>query len=83
MDFELENIMDWFDENKDWFLIPTIVTVAIVLIGFVLMLLTGKDVNFVLKFIFILLLFSSPVLGFFLGDFLDPYLEPLFSKISK
>ncbi len=81
MDFELQNVMDWYDENKEWFLIPIIIASAVVLIGFVLMLITGKDVNVVIKFIFILLFFSSPILGFFLGDYIDPYLSPLFSKV--
>jgi len=82
MDFEIENIMDWFEENSGWLLIPSIIIAVIVVAGFILMLMTGKDVNFILKFIFILLLFSSPALGFFLGDYIDPYLEPVFSKIS-
>ena len=52
MDFELQNVMDWYDENKEWFLIPIIIASAVVLIGFVLMLITGKDVNVVLNFFF-------------------------------
>jgi hypothetical protein len=72
---------DWFNENKDWMLIPVLINLGIVIIGIILMLLTGKSVNGILKFIFILLFLLSPVIGYFIGEYVDPYLEPLFSKI--
>ena len=83
MDFEIQDIMDWFDDNKDWFLIPFIVSCAVVLIGMVLMLVTGGDLHWIIKTIFILLLLGSPFLGYFLGDYIDPYLEPLFSQLLQ
>ncbi|MCB9359507.1 hypothetical protein H6503_06265 [Candidatus Woesearchaeota archaeon] len=83
MDFDLQTFMDWWDENKEWMLIPVGVTIGIVIIGFILLLLTGSDVNVIVKTIFILLLFSAPFIGYYLGDYIDPYLEPLFAKIKN
>lgn len=82
MDFELQDLMDWFEENKDWLLVPAIVNIAVVLIGFILVLITAGDVHFLIKTIFVLLIFGAPFLGYFLGDYMDPYLEPVFSKLE-
>jgi len=83
MDFELQNMMDWFEDNKEWLILPAIITGVLLIIGFVLMLITSKDVNLILKFLFILLFFASPILGYFIGPYIDPYLAPVFSKISN
>jgi hypothetical protein len=77
------NIKLWFEENKEWMLIPAIVTTVTLILGLILMLLTGKGINFFVKVIFILLFLSSPVIGYFIGEFVDPYLEPLLSKILQ
>lgn len=70
MDFDLQTFMDWWDENKEWMLIPVGVTIGIVIIGFILLLLTGSDVNVIVKTIFILLLFSAPFIGYYLETIL-------------
>lgn len=82
MDFDIGRVMDWFDENKDWLMIPAIVNAVVVLAGIILIIVTGGDVNFALKMIFVVLIIGAPFLGFFLGEYLDPVLEPLFSAIT-
>ncbi|MFT4304085.1 MAG: hypothetical protein ACMXYG_05960 [Candidatus Woesearchaeota archaeon] len=82
MDFDLQNFMDWFDENKEWMLIPVGITIGVILIGFIVMLITGKEVSTLVKTIFILLLFGSPFIGFYVGEYVDPYIELLLAKLK-
>lgn len=82
MDLDFNSIVEWFEENKEWMLIPLIVCIAVVILGIVLLIITGKDVSGILKMLFIILIIGSPVLGYYLGDYIDPWLAPIFASIS-
>jgi hypothetical protein len=82
MELGFKEMMEWFEDNKDWLLIPLIVNFVVVLIGFILLLVTGKDVNFIIKILFVILILGAPFLGYFIGEYIDPYLAPLLEKIK-
>jgi len=80
---EISDIVDWWNDNKKWFFLPFVVNIVVLLIALILMIATGKDINVILKLLFFILVFSCPIMGYYMGDYLDPVLAPLFDKIRN
>lgn len=83
MEFEIQDIVEWFEENQDWLLAPAIINGVVILLGILLIILTGGSVNFIVKLLFVIMLFGAPFLGYFLGDYIDPYMSPVFEKMGE
>jgi hypothetical protein len=83
MEFDMQSIMDWYEENKEWLLIPAIANIVIVLLGIILIILTGKGAGFLIKILFSFMIIGAPVLGYLLGEYVDPYLAPLFDAAKE
>jgi hypothetical protein len=80
---EFDDILNWWNDNKEWFIVPLIINSIILLLAVILMILTGRDVNIILKLMFFILLFACPFVTFYLGEYIDPYLSPMFDKIKN
>ncbi|MFT4343845.1 MAG: hypothetical protein ACMXYE_03795 [Candidatus Woesearchaeota archaeon] len=81
MDFQ--HLKTFFTENKDWAIIPASVSIAIIILGMLLMYMNGRGVSFFIKALFTILVIASPVLGFLLGPYVKEYLNPYMDKIFK
>lgn len=76
------DIQTWFENNKDWVVVPASITGGFLVLGLIILIITGKDVRIFMKLLFILLFIVSPVIGYLLGEYLDPICKPLFEKLK-
>ena len=80
---DVQELINVAKVNKDWLLIPGLVSLSIIVIGLVLMMMNARGVSFFVKTIFVILLFSAPVLGFFLGPYIHTYVKPYMDMIFR